>query len=49
MDILNTGSRQHCGETEDGIVELGDADEASDGEMLEGRGESGNPSEPRQP
>ena len=39
MDILDASSRQHCGETEDGIVELGDADEASDGKMLEGRGE----------
>ena len=35
MDILDAGSWQHRGETEDGIVELGDADEASDGKMLE--------------
>lgn len=35
MDILDAGFWQHRGETEDGIVELGDADEASDGKMLE--------------
>ena len=47
MDILDAGSWQHRGETEDGIVELGDADEASDGKMLESGGEGGYPSEPR--
>ena len=49
MDILDAGSWQHRGETEDGIVELGDVDEASDGKMLESGGEGGYPSEPRQP
>ena len=39
MDILDAGSWQHRGETEDGIVELGDADKASDGKMLESGGE----------
>lgn len=47
MDILNAGSRQHGGETEDGVVELGDADETSDGKMLERGGEGDYPSEPR--
>ena len=49
MDILDAGSWQHRGETEDGIVELGDADEASDGKMLESGSKGAYPSEPSQP
>ena len=49
MDILDAGFWQHRGETEDGIVELGDADEASDGKMLESGSKGAYPSEPRQP
>ena len=49
MDILNAGSWQHRGETEDGVVELSDANETSDGKMLKSGGKGTYPSEPRQP